>query len=139
LVLESSRKKYGGHNDQLLSLDPENNTKLGFKFGKEVSSVFKNVKMLQFLEVEKIIPYWPSCTNLQEVIDIFMARMIDVRALNKKNVQKRAFYDLMSYMKDEGLRPNFQKELQPFILDCKEMTPYFYKAYESHVMLKSTV
>jgi len=30
--------------------------------------------------------------------------MADVRALNKKNPQKRCYYDLMIYMKDEGLR-----------------------------------
>jgi hypothetical protein len=39
-----------------------------------------------------------------------MERMQEVRALNKKYLQKKAFYDLLKFMKDEGLRPNFQTE-----------------------------
>ena len=42
-------------------------------------------------------------------------------------------------MKDEGLRPNFQSEIQPLMLDCPELPPYFFKAYETFVMLKSSV
>lgn len=36
-----------------------------------------------------------------------MERLEEVRAMNKKYLQKKAFYDLLRYMKDEGLRPNF--------------------------------
>jgi hypothetical protein len=36
-----------------------------------------------------------------------MERMSEVRALNKKYLQKKAFFDLLKFMKDEGLRPNF--------------------------------
>jgi hypothetical protein len=64
--------------------------------------------------------------------------MADVRALNKKNPQKRAFYDLLSYLKEEGLRSNFQSELQPMIVECKSPTPYFLKAYEVYLMLRGT-
>jgi len=30
-----------------------------------------------------------------------------VRAINKKYLQKKAMYDLMKFMKEEGLRTNF--------------------------------
>jgi len=50
---------------------------------------------------------WPSCLTIQNAIAGFMERMQDVRALNKKYLQKKAFYDLLKFMKDEGLRPNF--------------------------------
>jgi hypothetical protein len=104
LVLEASRRKFGGHNDQLLSLDPENEKKLQAVGYTKFAGDGKNIKMLTFLESDKIMPFWPSCNNIQEAVDVFMTRMADVRALNKKNPQKRAFYDLMTYMKDEGLR-----------------------------------
>jgi len=38
-------------------------------------------------------------------------RLKAVRDLNKKHFQRRAFIDLLKYMKDQGLRPNFQDKL----------------------------
>jgi hypothetical protein len=64
--------------------------------------------------------------------------MQDVRALNKKYLQKKAFYDLLKFMKDEGLRSNFQTEIQPLLIECKKQAPYFVKAYETFILLKSS-
>jgi len=75
---------------------------------------------------------------VQSAISGFMERMQDVRALNKKYLQKKAFYDLLKFMKDEGLRPNFQTEFQPLLIQCAEQAPYFVKAYETFILLKSS-
>jgi len=66
-------------------LDPENDKKA--LQHKEVSHncEIREVKLLKNLETDRILPIWPSSTNVQEVIDTFMTRMADVRALNKKN------------------------------------------------------
>lgn len=42
------------------------------------------------------------------------------------------------YMKGEGLRSNFQADIQPLMLECSSQTPYFYKAYETYLILKSS-
>lgn len=65
------------------------------------------VQQLSFFEKTKILPYWPAWNSLEETIGGFMERLGEVRAINKKYLQKKAFYDLLSFMKGEGLRPNF--------------------------------
>lgn len=67
-----------------------------------------------------------------------MERMSEVRALNKKYLQKKAFFDLLKFMKDEGLRPNFQLDFQPMLLDVTKYPAYFLKAFETFVMLKGS-
>ena len=67
-----------------------------------------------------------------------MERMQDVRALNKKYLQKKAFYDLLKFMKDEGLRSNFQTEFQSLLIQCEHQSPYFVRAYETFILLKSS-
>ncbi len=67
-----------------------------------------------------------------------MERLQDVRALNKKYLQKKAFYDLLKFMKDEGLRSNFQTEFQPLLIQCNKQSSYFVRAYETFILLKSS-
>lgn len=45
-----------------------------------------------------------------------MERLQEVRALNKKYLQKKAFYDLLKFLKDEGLRSNFSHDFQEMTL-----------------------
>lgn len=138
LVIESSRKKFIGQEDQLLSLDIENRKLKEAGPPPSSHSHFSIVKQLAFMAKTKIIPSLPYTGNIQESVNMFMERLVEVRALNKKHIQKKAFYDLHRYMKGEGLRSNFQAEIQPLLLECSSQTPYFYKAYETYLILKSS-
>jgi hypothetical protein len=43
-------------------------------------------------------------------------RLKVVRDLDKKHFQRRAFIDLLKFMKDQGLKPNYQDKLQPLLI-----------------------
>ena len=74
-----------------------------------------------------------------------MAGMFDrlkaVRDLDRKHFQRRAFIDLLKFMKDQGMKSNFQDKLQPFIVQSRlvntkdpqiqaRLEKYFYRAQE---------
>ena len=76
-------------------------------------------------------------------------RLKTVRDIDKKHFQRRAFIDLLKFMKDSGLRPNFQDKLQPFIIEShlvntgdakiqERLEKYFYKAQELLVIMESS-
>ena len=72
-------------------------------------------------------------------MDMYFERLKHVRELNKKNIQKKAFIDLLKYMRENGMRTNFQLDIQPLLLDAEiQDDKYFYKAYETFVMLKAS-
>ena len=50
-----------------------------------------------------IDPMLPNAASLAEATDGFMERLSEVRALNKKHIQVRAYYDLLRFMKGQGL------------------------------------
>jgi hypothetical protein len=79
----------------------------------------------------------------------FFNRMKHARDLDKKHIQRKAFTDLLKFMKDQGLKPNFQDKLQPLILNTqlvkfgneklfKKLEKYFYKAHELLIMIESS-
>ena len=118
LVLTSSRKKYintdsGG--DKLMSLDNEKTTLLQ-DTGKQID-IYKVqeqsviIKQLQFFEKRQIEQKWPDALALENVMSGLFDRLKVVRDIDKKHFQRRAFMDLLRFMKDSGLKPNFQDKL----------------------------
>jgi hypothetical protein len=61
---------------------------------------FTFIKSLQFLEETKVWRGWPSANVFEDAMAGFFERLADVRAINKKHIQKRAYYDLLRYFKD---------------------------------------
>jgi hypothetical protein len=61
---------------------------------------FTFIKSLQFLEETKVWRGWPSAGVFEDAMAGFFERLADVRAINKKHIQKRAYYDLLRYFKD---------------------------------------
>ena len=52
-------------------------------------------------------------------MDGFFERLKTVRDLDKKHIQRKALIDLLKFMKDQGLQPNFQDKLQPWIINSR--------------------
>ncbi len=48
-------------------------------------------------------PKWPDCLSIENVISGLFERLKIVRDINKKHIQRRAFIDLLKFMKDQGL------------------------------------
>ena len=120
LALTSSKKKYintdaGG--DQLLSLDAEKKTifraesviRVQKIADKDVNSPI--LKQLEFFEKSHIETKWPNSSSLEHAMSGMFERLKTVRDLNKKHLQRRAFIDLLKFMKDHGLKPNFQDKI----------------------------
>lgn len=90
------------------------------------------MKQLEFLEQSRIFTCWPDATSVTQSISGFFERLQEVREINKKNIQKRAYYDLLKYLKDQGMRSNFKEDLQPLLMKAPiqdDQKSYFYKAY----------
>lgn len=74
----------------------------------------------------------------------FFERLADVRAVNKKHIQKRAFYDLLRYFKNQGIRSTTSEDIQSLLIQHKIASPpagttnYFYRAYEVYLMLSNS-
>lgn len=108
LVIASSRKKYA-NNDQMMSLDPELKqdsiqTSVANALPVALMQQYTFLKSLQFLEETKIWRGWPTAQVFEDAMGGFFERLADVRAVNKKHIQKRAYYDLLRYFKDQGIR-----------------------------------
>jgi hypothetical protein len=118
-VLTSSRKKYintdaGG--DKLLSLDVEKKEIIQDHFCSLIIKKDDGVKTLmlrrlEFFEAKHIESKWPDYSFLEAVMGGLFERLKTVRDLNKKHLQRRAFIDLFKFMKDQGLKPNYQDRL----------------------------
>ena len=126
MVLTSSRKKYintdaGG--DKLLTLGAEKKQLMEIDCHKSwaVKGQAESgmLRQLIFFEKTHIVAKWPDSACLEGSMGGLFERLKVVRDLNKKHLQRRAFIDLLKFMKDQGLRPNFQEKLQPFIIASK--------------------
>jgi len=158
-VLTSSRKKYintdaGG--DKLVSLDGEKKAIVGDKTAALI--IKKNddggeqpmmLRRLEFFEKKHIESKWPDFSSLESVMAGMFERLKAVRDLNKKYLQRRAFIDLFKFMKDQGLKPNFQDRLQPLIIKSRlvnlqeealqsRLESYFYKAQELLIITEAS-
>mmetsp|Transcript_29535 Transcript_29535/g.44960 ORF Transcript_29535/g.44960 Transcript_29535/m.44960 type:complete len:312 (+) Transcript_29535:10293-11228(+) len=159
LVLTSSRKKYirtdaGG--DGLLSLDGERSQLVSSVhtslFGVGVKGPIAQsamVKQLDYFLKTQIAPRWPDVLCLESTMAGMFDRLKSVRDINKKNFQRRAFIDLLKFMKDQGLRPNFQDKLQPHLLKSKlvevdaselneKLSKYFYRSQELLIITEAS-
>lgn len=107
------------------------------------------LRQLIFFEKTHIVAKWPDSACLEGSMGGLFERLKVVRDLNKKHLQRRAFIDLLKFMKDQGLRPNFQEKLQPFIIASKlvetdnktlqaRLSKYFYKAQELLIITESS-
>ena len=61
-------------------------------------------KQLEFFEKNNLMPIWPDQNHFEGIMAGFFERIAETRALNKKHIQRRAFIDLLIYLKDQGLR-----------------------------------
>ena len=77
------------------------------------------LRQLDFFEKQHIEAKWPDADSLEYVMAGMFERLKVVRDLDKKHFQRKAFMDLLRFMKDEGLKPNFQDKLQPLIVKSK--------------------
>ena len=116
LVLTSSRKKYihtdsGG--DGLLGLEGQRKDMMQIDAPKNID--FKSaengsngiLKQLSYFEKTQLEPLWPESLSLEWTMDGLFDRLKLVRDVDKKHVQRRAFIDLLKFMKDQGLSANF--------------------------------
>ena len=65
------------------------------------------IKQLQFFEKRQIEQKWPDALALEDVMKGLFERLKVVRDIDKKHFQRRAYMDLLRFMKDSGLKPNF--------------------------------
>lgn len=94
-----------------------------------------------------IEPLLPNDLCLTEATDGFMERLSEVRAINKKHVQVKAYYDLLRFMKSQGVvQSSFDStaKIQQLLVDIKmadysttETKAHFYKSFETYTMLMS--
>lgn len=158
-MLTSSRKKYintdaGG--DKLVSLDgekkaivEEQSAALMIKKHDDGGEQPMMLRRLEFFEKKHIESKWPDANSLESVMAGMFERLKAVRDLNKKHLQRRAFIDLFKFMKDQGLKPNFQDRLQPLIIKSRlvnlqeealqsRLESYFYKAQELLIITEAS-
>ena len=71
------------------------------KNAKLSSIVFTSAlaKQISFMVQHTLVPMLPNDQSLTYATDGFMERLSEVRAINKKHVQVRAYYDLLRFMK----------------------------------------
>jgi len=76
-------------------------------------------------------------------------RLKVVRDIDKKHFQRSAIIDLLKFMKEEGLKPNYQDKLQPLIIASRlvhtgdavlqpRLEKYFYKSRELLLITESS-
>ena len=95
-------------------------------------------------------PKWPDCLSLENMISSLFERLKIVRDVNKKHIQRRAFIDLLKFMKEQGLQHNFQSSILPTFMDTsivsfkkealdngEDFKKYYFKAHELLLMLEN--
>lgn len=73
----------------------------------EVPGRHAMLRQLDFFEKKHIEAKWPDAGSLEYVMGGLFERLKTVRDLDKKHFQRKAFMDLLRFMKDQGLKPNF--------------------------------
>ena len=140
-----------------MSLDAERKTVLQVESVIRVKKIASDdvnapiLKQLEFFEKQHIETNWPNSSSLEHAMSGMFERLKTVRDLNKKHLQRRAFIDLLKFMKDHGLKPNFQDKIQPLIIKSKlvnidgdkgelqgRLEEYFYRAQELLVITESS-
>ena len=122
LVIASSRKKYANQEDQLLSL---HNIKATPAIEPDYTVAISGdscalARQIAFMVSNTIRPMLPNEESLTDQTMGFMERLSEVRAINKKNIQVRAYYDLLRFMKASGLTYssyNLSQEIQQSLID----------------------
>ena len=105
LVISSSRKSYVAADEQLRSLENESPTEAQIECqAVPVALNCSLQKQLAFLHETRLKPLLPCHDGISDAIEGFMERLKDVRDSNKKFIQIKAFYDLLRYMKQQGIR-----------------------------------
>eukprot|EP00347_Sterkiella_histriomuscorum_P024492 403330924 len=160
LILTSSRKKYINDDSKLEGLSSEKSGLSEDQLLKQVVKINRNyifttdlqiIKQLQFIEKKYLEQKYPDSHSIEfTMLDIF-ERLKTVRDLNKKHIQRRAFIDLLKYLKDQGLQQNFQsKQMSHMLIDTQimhsknndgtsnEYERYYYKAHELMMLLDSS-
>ena len=57
------------------------------------------ITQLAFFEKNQLQPMWPDSTTLEFAVDGLFDRLKLVREVDKKHIQRRAFIDLLLFMK----------------------------------------
>lgn len=127
LVLTSSRKKYVQRDEGLLGLALEKSALsydelpvVNFRSLTNKITPENNIAVIkQMNAIEKKIfeVKWPDSMALENMIGVLFERLKIVRDINKRHIQRRAFIDLLKFMKEQGLQHNFQSNIHPMILD----------------------
>ncbi len=165
LILTSSRKQY--INDaELIGIEGEKvsdfdeNKYLYFELKKQgklevkaESGLMKelevSLKQLSLVQDQKLASIWPDAYAVESVSQQIFERIHLTRESGKKHIQRRAFIDLLKYLKGEGLSANFETSLTPHIMKSKlcktgvgaldnDLRKYFFKAHELNLMIENS-
>jgi hypothetical protein len=56
---------------------------------------------MSLLETKKFEPLWPDCLSVDSTLShVIFERLKIVRDINKRHIQRRAFIDLLKYLKE---------------------------------------
>jgi hypothetical protein len=109
LVLTSSRKKYVQRDEGLLGLSLEKTVLsydelpvVRFTKSKNLSteSILPIIKQINAIEKKFFEMKWPDSMALENMIGVLFERLKIVRDINKRHIQRRAFIDLLKFMKE---------------------------------------
>lgn len=114
LVLTSSRKKYVQKDEGLAGLQGEKSALVSLLVDEEspvkfmrINSTHWIIQKMSLIEKHMLEPKWPDCMAVENMTSVLFERLKIVREINKKHIQRRAFIDLLKYMKEQGLTHNF--------------------------------
>ena len=107
LVLTSSRKKYvqkdeglaGLHAEKAQLVSPLIDEESPVKFMR-ITSSNTIIQKMTLIEKRMLEPRWPDCMAVENMTSVLFERLKIVRDINKKHIQRRAFIDLLKYMKE---------------------------------------
>jgi hypothetical protein len=161
-VLTASRKRYVKRDEGLAGLAGERDTlaeELSHpSFTKAPSSVQQLPLIIQqmgVIERAKFEARWPDSLAVESATQTLFERLMIVRELNKRHIQRRALIDLQKYLKEQGLQHNFQSTILPLLLETpitqvnsqtlsltkvgaqNDFRKYYLKAHELMLMLES--
>jgi hypothetical protein len=95
----------------LASLQAEGKTLGAFSIDEEIPVKFDRVQLsptapiilnhMSLLETKKFEPLWPDCLTVEaNITHVLFERLKIVREINKRHIQRRAFIDLLKYLKE---------------------------------------